>query len=41
MKILPSLKNQDWRTVKSETEKVNDLLKKYPNKRHHGFKQIT
>ena len=23
---LPSLRNQDWRTVKSETEKVNDLL---------------
>ena len=23
---LPSLRNQDWRTVKSKTEKVNDLL---------------
>ena len=23
---LPSLRNKDWRTVKSETEKVNDLL---------------
>ena len=24
---LPSLRNQNWRTVKYETEKVNDLLK--------------
>ena len=24
--MLPSLRNQDWRTVESETEKVNDLL---------------
>ena len=23
---LPSFRNQDWRSVKSETEKVNDLL---------------
>ena len=23
---LPSLRNRDWRTVKSETEKVNNLL---------------
>ena len=27
---LPSLRNQDWRTVKSETEKVNDLLTNIP-----------
>ena len=26
----PFLKNQDWRTVKSETEKVNDLLTNIP-----------
>ena len=28
--ILLSLRNQDWRTVKSETEKVNDLLTNIP-----------
>ena len=33
---LPSLRNQDWKTVKSETEKVNDN-DKYPDKRHHLF----
>ena len=27
---LPSLGNQDWRTVKSKTEKVNDLLTNIP-----------
>ena len=27
---LPSLRNQDWRTVKSETETVNDLLSNIP-----------
>ena len=27
---LPSLRNQDWRTVKSKTEKVNDLLTNIP-----------
>ena len=27
---LPSHKNQDWRTVKSENEKVNDLLTNIP-----------
>ena len=27
---LPSLKNQVWRTVKSETEKVNDLFTNIP-----------
>ena len=27
---LPSLRNQDWRTVKSETEKVNDSRTKIP-----------
>ena len=23
---LPSLRNQDWKTVKAETEKINDIL---------------
>ena len=27
---LPSIRNQDWRTVKSETEKMNDLLTNIP-----------
>ena len=27
---LPSLRNQDWRTVKSETKKANDLLTNIP-----------
>ena len=27
---LPSLRNQEWRTVKSKTEKVNDLLINIP-----------
>ena len=27
---LPSLRNQDWRTVKTEIEKVNDLLTNIP-----------
>ena len=27
---LPSLRNQNWRTAKSETEKVNDLLTNIP-----------
>ena len=27
---LSSLRNQDWRTVKSETEKVNDFLTNIP-----------
>ena len=27
---LPSLRNQDWRTIKFETEKVNDLLTNIP-----------
>ena len=30
--IFPSLRNQDWRTVKSETEKVKDLLANIPTK---------
>ena len=34
----PSLRNQDWRTVKSETEEVNDI---YRSKRHHGVKQLN
>ena len=29
---LPSLRDQDWRTVKSETEKVNDFLINIPRK---------
>ena len=31
-KTLPSFRNQDWSTVKSETEKVNDLLTYIPTK---------
>ena len=27
---LPSLRNQEWRTIKSETEKVNYLLTNIP-----------
>ena len=27
---LPSVRNQDWRTIKSETEKINDLLTNIP-----------
>ena len=27
---LPYLMNQEWKTVKSETEKVNDLLRNVP-----------
>ena len=27
---LPSLRDQDWRTVNSETEKVNDFLTNIP-----------
>ena len=30
-KKTPSLKNQDWKKVKQETEKVNKLLSNIPN----------
>ena len=35
--ILPSLRNQDWKTVKVESEKIN----KYINKQHQGIKQTN
>ena len=37
---LSSFRNQDWETVKVETEKINKrLINKYPNKQHHETKQ--
>ena len=37
---LSSFRNQDWKTVKVETEKINKrLINKYPNKQHHETKQ--
>ena len=29
--VLPSLRNQDWKTVKAETVKINDLITNIPN----------
>ena len=37
---LPSLRNQDWGTVKSETVKVNDI-DKYLDERHYGVKRFN
>ena len=36
---LPSLKNQDWKIVKAQTEKNKRLINKYPNEQYHGIKQ--
>ena len=35
---LPYLKNQDWKRVKVETEKNNQIINKYLNEQHHGMK---
>ena len=35
---LPSLRNQDWETVKVETEKNKRLIYTYLNEQHHGIK---
>ena len=37
---LPSLRNQDWWTVKSETEKVNDLLNNIPTNNITGLNNL-
>ena len=35
---LPSLRKQDWKTVKAETEKINDITN-IPNEQHHRTKR--
>ena len=35
---LPSLRNQDWKTIKVEAEKNKRIIYKYPNKQHHRIK---
>ena len=36
---LPSLRNQNWKTVKAETKKKKWLINKYPNEQHHRIKR--
>ena len=38
---LPSLRNQEWKTVKVETEKNKLIINTYPNEQHHRIKQIN
>ena len=35
---IPLLRIQDWKTVKTESKKINELLT-YHNKQHHGIKR--
>ena len=38
--ILPSLRSQDWKTVKVETEK-EQIINTYHNEQHHGIKRTN
>ena len=37
----PSLRNQDWKTVKAETEKNGRIMNTYPNEQHHEIKRTN
>ena len=39
--ILPSLRNQDWKTVKVENEQNKRLINEYPNVQHHRIKRTN
>ena len=38
---LTSLRNQDWRTVKAETEKNKRIINTYLNEKHNRIKRIN
>ena len=38
---LPSLRNQDWRTIKTKPEKNKQIINTYLNELYHGIKRTN